>query len=116
VGLVGPHGEEGVDLLKGKRVLALSGIAYPDSFSSLLRKCEMEIVGEAIFPDHHRYRPGDLSSIKAKSRGVDWIVTTEKDMLKLRRLDIDDLPIRSLRIEMKIWEEEAFFERVISLF
>ncbi len=114
--LVGPHGEEKLDLLKGKKVLALSGIANPDSFSSLLRKCEMEIVSEVIFPDHHFYEPKDLSSIKAKSKGVDWIVTTEKDMLKLRRLGIDDLPIRSLRIKTKIWEEEAFFNRVISLF
>jgi tetraacyldisaccharide 4'-kinase len=116
VSLVGPHGEEELDLPKGKKVLALSGIANPDSFSSLLRKCGMEIVSEVIFPDHHLYHPKDLSSIKEKSKGVDWIVTTEKDMLKLRRLSIDDLPIRSLRIEMKIWEEEAFFERVISLF
>jgi hypothetical protein len=37
-------------------------------------------------------------------------------MLKLRGLGIHDLPIRSLRIEMKIWEEEPFFKRVISLF
>jgi len=31
-------------------------------------------------------------------------------------LGADDLPIRALRIEMKIWEEEAFFKRIISLF
>jgi tetraacyldisaccharide-1-P 4'-kinase len=76
----------------------------------------MEIASEAIFPDHHFYLPKDLSFIKEKSKGVDWIVTTEKDMLKLRTLGIDHLPIRSLRIEMKIWEEEAFFKKVISLF
>jgi len=115
--LVDPKGEqEELYALKGKKILALSGIANPNYFSSLLRKCEMEIVSEAIFPDHHFYIPKDLSSIKEKSKGVDWIVTTEKDMLKLRTLGIDHLPIRSLRIEMKIWEEEEFFKRVISLF
>jgi tetraacyldisaccharide 4'-kinase len=115
--LVDPKGkQEELRSLKGKKILALSGIANPDSFSSLLRKCEMEIVSEAIFPDHHSYAPKDLCSIKEKSKGVDWIVTTEKDMLKLRTLGIEDLPIRSLRIEMKIWEEEAFFKRIISLF
>ena len=108
--------EEELDSLKGKKILALSGIAHPDSFSSLLRRCGAEIANEAIFPDHHLYLPRDLSSVKEKSKGIDWIVTTEKDMLKLRRLGMGDLPIRSLRIEMKIWEEEAFFERVISLF
>jgi tetraacyldisaccharide 4'-kinase len=115
--LVDPQGEEQeLVSLKGKKILALSGIAHPDSFASLLRKCGTEIVGEAIFPDHHLYRPKDLSSIKEQSKGVDWIVTTEKDMLKLRGLGIDRLPIRSLRIEMRIWEEEAFFKRIISLF
>jgi tetraacyldisaccharide 4'-kinase len=108
--------EEALDSLEGRKILALSGIAQPDSFSSLLRKCGAEVVSEAIFPDHHFYLPGDLSSIKEKSKGVDRIVTTEKDMLKLRRLGMGNLPIRSLRIEMKIWEEEAFFKRVISLF
>jgi tetraacyldisaccharide 4'-kinase len=115
--LVDSKGEqEELNSLTGKKILALSGIANPDSFSSLLRKCEMEIASEAIFPDHHFYLPKDLSFIKEKSKGVDWIVTTEKDMLKLRTLGIDHLPIRSLRIEMKIWEEEAFFKKVISLF
>jgi len=115
--LVDPKGEqEELYALKGKKILALSGIANPNDFSSLLRKCEMEIVSEAIFPDHHFYMSKDLSSIKEKSKGVDWIVTTEKDMLKLRTLGIDHLPIRSLRIEMKIWEEEAFLKRIISLF
>ena len=115
--LVDPEGnQEALRSLKGKKILALSGIANPDSFSSLLRKCGMEIVSEAIFPDHHSYIPKDLSTIKEKSKGADWIVTTEKDMLKLRTLGIGPLPIRSLRIEMKIWEEEDFFRRVISLF
>jgi tetraacyldisaccharide 4'-kinase len=115
--LVDPQGEEGeVDSLKGKKILALSGIANPHSFSTLLRKCGAEIVSEAIFPDHHFYRAKDLSSIKEKTKGIDWIVTTEKDMLKLRTLGINHLPIRSLRIAMKIWEEEGFLKRIVSLF
>jgi tetraacyldisaccharide 4'-kinase len=117
VSLVDLKGEqEELSSLKEKKILALSGIANPHYFSSLLRKCEMEIVSEAFFPDHHFYLPKDLSSIREKSKGVDWIVTTEKDMLKLRELGIDHLPIRALRIEMKIWEEEAFFKRIVTLF
>jgi len=102
--------------LEGKKILALSGVANPGYFSFLLKKCGMEIVSEAVFPDHHFYTAEDLSSIEERSRGVDFIVTTEKDMLKLQKLGIDHLPLRALRVEMKIWEEEAFFERVISLF
>jgi tetraacyldisaccharide 4'-kinase len=75
----------------------------------------MEIVREAIFPDHHLYTTKDISYIEEKAKGVDCIVTTEKDMVKLKQLNIDLLPIRALHIEIKIWEEE-FFDRIISLF
>jgi tetraacyldisaccharide 4'-kinase len=117
VGLVGPKEEqETLHPLKGKKILALSGIADPSSFSSLLRRCGMEIVREAAFPDHHLYTTQDLSFIEEKSKEADYIVTTEKDMVKLKKLKIDHLPIRALRIEVKIWEEKKFYQRVLEIF
>lgn len=116
-GLIHPDGKvEPLHLFKGKKVLALSGIANPVYFSSLLRKCGMVVAGEMIFPDHHRYTARDLTSILGKVKEADWIVTTEKDMVKLKRLPLDPLPLLSLRIEMKIWEEEDFFKRVMEVF
>jgi tetraacyldisaccharide 4'-kinase len=117
VGLVGPKEEqEGLDSLKGKKILALSGVANPNYFSSMLRKCGMEIVREEIFPDHHLYTTQDLSFIEEKSKRVDCIVTTEKDMVKLKKLNMGLLPIRALRIEMKIWEEKEFYQEVMKVF
>jgi tetraacyldisaccharide 4'-kinase len=117
VSLIDPKEEqEELHSLKGKKILALSGIANPNTFSSLLRKCGMEIVREAIFPDHHLYATKDLSFIKEKSKGVDCIVTTEKDMVKLKKLNIDHLPLRALRIEVKIWEEKEFYQKVLEIF
>ncbi len=108
--------QEGLDHLKGMKVLALSGIAHPRSFSSMLRRCGVKIVGEAIFPDHHLYTGKDVSYIEEKAKGADGIVTTEKDMVKLKLLNIDRLPIRALRISVKIWEEKEFYQRVTEVF
>ncbi len=117
VSLVSPNDdEEELDSLKGRKILALSGIANPVYFSSLLRKCGAEIIGEAVFPDHHPYTPEDLSSVEEKSRRADYIVATEKDMVKLKELGIRHLPIRALRVEMKIWEENEFYQRVMKIF
>jgi tetraacyldisaccharide 4'-kinase len=117
VSLIDPRGEEeDLTSLQGKKVLALSGIANPDYFSFLLKKCEMEIGKEIIFPDHHFYSRGDLAYIVENIKGMDWLVTTEKDMLKLQTLSIGHLPIRALRIEMKIWEEEELFKKIMQLF
>jgi tetraacyldisaccharide 4'-kinase len=117
VSLVGPQEEqEELHSLGGKNILALSGIAHPNDFSSMLRKCGMKILGEAIFPDHHLYTTKDLSYIEDKAKGADAIVTTEKDMVKLKVLNIGHLPMRALRIEMKIREEEEFYKRVVEIF
>jgi tetraacyldisaccharide 4'-kinase len=115
--LISPEGErEELHSMRGKRVLAVSGIANPNYFSSLLKKYGMEILREMIFPDHHLYTTKDLNSIQKKVNKVDLIVTTEKDMVKLMELNISHLPIRALRIEMKIWEEEEFYKRMMEIF
>ncbi len=117
VSLLNPNdSEEELDFLKGRKILALSGVANPVYFSSLLRKCGAEVVGEAIFPDHHFYTPEDLSSVEEKSKRADCVVTTEKDMVKLKQLNIHHLPIRALRVKVKIWEEEEFCQRVMKIF
>jgi tetraacyldisaccharide 4'-kinase len=116
-GLIGPDGEW-VELqrLRGKKALAVSGIANPGYFSLLLRKCGMEIVGEMIFPDHHRFTSKDLIAIEKESKRADWVVTTEKDIEKLRGMRVVHPPLLALRIEMKIWEEEEFYKRVMEIF
>ncbi len=117
VALVSPdEKQEDLGALKGMKILALSGIAHPHSFSSMLRKCGAKIVGEATFPDHHLYTAKDLSRIEEKAGGAEGIVTTEKDMVKLKNLSIDRLPIRALRIKVKIWEEEEFYQRLMEVF
>jgi tetraacyldisaccharide 4'-kinase len=117
LGLISPRGEwEDLDSMKGKEALALSGIVNVDYFTLLLRKCGVKIVSEASFPDHHLFHLKDLVSIEEKIKEVDWIVTTEKDMVKLEKLNLHHLSIRALRIEMKIWEEEDFYKRVMEIF
>jgi tetraacyldisaccharide 4'-kinase len=117
VGLIGPNGEwEEIESLKGKKVLSLSGIADPGHFSYLLERSGMRVAEEVVFPDHHAYGAGDLTSLLKKVNPLEWIVTTEKDMVKLRKLKIEGLPIRALRIEVSLWEEEAFFKKVMEFF
>jgi len=116
-GLIGPDGEwVGLQALKGKKALAVSGIANPAYFSLLLRKCGMEIVREMIFPDHHRFTSNDLLAIEKESREADWTVTTEKDIVKLGKMKIVRPPLLALRIEMKIWEEEEFYKKILEVF
>jgi len=67
--------------LRGKRVVAFAGIANNEQFFESLRAAGADVAEARGFPDHHRYRPGDVPE-------GEIVVTTEKDAVKLDRGDI----------------------------
>jgi tetraacyldisaccharide 4'-kinase len=75
--------------LKGLAAFVFSGIARPDRFEAEVRSLGIRVVGIRRFRDHHRFRSRDLEEIAraARSEGVDVLVTTEKDLVR-----IDDWP------------------------
>jgi len=74
-----------LDVLKGKRVLAFSGIAANEIFFETLRDAGCRLVDGMPYRDHHRYRRSDIRRIRrtADDQQVDIIVTTEKDYYRL---------------------------------
>jgi tetraacyldisaccharide 4'-kinase len=72
--------------VKAKRVVAFSGIGSPGSFEETLRLLELQVDEHLKFADHHRYEPEDLKLIEeaAHRAGADYLVTTEKDLARLR--------------------------------
>ncbi len=93
----------------GARVFAFCGIADPDSFISTLKGQRFVITDWIAFPDHHHYSGRDVKRIREGSRGADLVVTTEKDMVKVKDL-IDLSNLYALEIGMDMDEEEAFRE------
>lgn len=114
---VNPFGEvQELSMMKGRRALVFSGIARPETFSSLLEQVGIEIQKELVFPDHHSYSSSDLERIRREARGVDFVVTTEKDMVKLAHSPLSSMPLLALRIDVRIWEEEEFYRKVMEIF
>ncbi len=71
--------------LRGKRVAAFAGIGNPEAFRRGLLKLGLEVHVWMPFPDHCRYRMRHLEEIrrKAQASGVDAVVTTGKDAVKI---------------------------------
>jgi tetraacyldisaccharide 4'-kinase len=86
--------------LQGKPVLTVSAVGDPDGFERTVALTGANRVGQIVFPDHHHYTPADLRRLKRtlKQTGAEWILTTEKDLVKLEGLGTD-LPIYALPIE-----------------
>ena len=74
------------EIADGTRVLAVAGISKPQSFVDDLRTSGYDVVDLIQVRDHHQYSPRDVSGIadRAASLGVDYVITTEKDLVRLR--------------------------------
>jgi tetraacyldisaccharide 4'-kinase len=108
--------KEKLSFLKGKRVAALSAIACPESFENFLRGLGGEIVYGKHFADHHRYTQQEIIDYinQAKSAGAEIIVTTEKDAVRMPRLDRRDIPSYFLRVEIDILSGQESFDQSIA--
>jgi tetraacyldisaccharide 4'-kinase len=69
----------------GTRVLAVAGIARPESFFNALRSYGYTIVDTVTYPDHHTFTESDLADLNLKlhNHEADYVVTTEKDFVRL---------------------------------
>jgi tetraacyldisaccharide 4'-kinase len=74
--------------LRGKRALAFAGIGDPARFFATLRTSGVGVARTRSFPDHHPLTAHDAASLvaEATSDGL-TLVTTEKDLARLRNAD-----------------------------
>ncbi|MCH2581596.1 MAG: tetraacyldisaccharide 4'-kinase, partial [Planctomycetes bacterium] len=79
--------------LEGKEVCAFCGIGNPDSFELTLGELGIRLAGFKAFRDHHAYDPATVEGLGAwaRERGVDTIVMTQKDAVKIPKdwLDVE---------------------------
>lgn len=86
--------------LAGKRIHAIAGIGNPQRYFATLEALGLDFKRH-IFPDHHRFSPDDLLL-----PDCDVIVMTEKDAVKCRTFNRDDLI--ALRVDAVI--ETSFIQ------
>ena len=94
--------------LASRRILGVCGIANPAGFASSLAELDLAPEETLAFRDHQRYDDRALSRIAraAEASGCSWVVTTEKDAVKLwGRLA---LPVVAVRLAVEIIEPGFF--------
>ena len=93
-----------LDLLKGRKVASLSGIAQNESFEQSLVKLGADLVYSKRFADHHRFTQQEILNAinRSKKRQAEIIITTQKDAVRFPKIDRRDLPFYFMRVEIKI--------------
>jgi tetraacyldisaccharide 4'-kinase len=89
--------------LAGKSVFAFCGIGSPHSFFESLEVLGADVVATQAMEDHVHYGPETVESLKKSlsENKADFAVTTQKDMVKLSKVDLGK-PILALAVAMEI--------------
>ncbi|KPK99712.1 MAG: hypothetical protein AMJ91_06710 [candidate division Zixibacteria bacterium SM23_73_3] len=101
--------------VENKKALAFSGIGNPLSFENSLKQLQVQILKHRIFLDHFPYRKKDVWSLiqEATNLNANFIITTEKDSVRIPLMNQQDIPFYVLKIDLKITRgEEIFLQKV----
>ncbi len=94
---------------------AFSGIGTPLSFIRTLADFKVLVRHAYTLRDHYPYTPEKLMAIvkDAKQRGLSYLVTTEKDEVKLpREMDLE-IPILVLIIKWQVTGGKKLWDKVL---
>jgi tetraacyldisaccharide 4'-kinase len=105
---------QGLEQYNGRRVVAFCGIGNPEAFRRTLTNLGMIVGAFRCFPDHHAYTPADVDTLGTWARqnareGV--VVTTQKDLVKLRLTRLGECELWALRIQLLIHAGEDALDR-----
>jgi len=104
--------------LTGKPVVAVCGIGNPAGFFSLLEQSGFRPCRQKAFPDHHHFASVDIEGIAALAResSAVAIVCTVKDLVKLDRNRIGQIPLYALQTGIEFQSgEEMLRSRILEL-
>ncbi|OGP86960.1 MAG: tetraacyldisaccharide 4'-kinase [Deltaproteobacteria bacterium RBG_13_65_10] len=102
-----------MDFMRHRRVVAMCALAEPRAFTDLLVEEGIEVSDSFAFPDHHVYGPDDVARVRSGARGIEAVVTTEKDAVKLDPAWVrGEPPVFSLVTAVRL-DDETGFERLV---
>lgn len=109
------QGELPVSELIREPIIAFAGIANPTPFKDILQEFNAEVKSFFPFPDHYVYVENDIIYllVQAKQKQCKYLVTTQKDAVKLKKL-LAKFPEQSYRfialdIELEIRNRMELF-------
>ena len=110
-----------LSIVRAKRAILLSSIGDPLYFEETVMGLGADVIEHIKFPDHHDYRKRDIERVTARcdERHFDFMITTEKDIVKLNRLGlfIGSYKVLTLAVEMRILSgKENLIDRLHSLY
>ncbi len=102
--------------LKGIKAICVAGVASPESFFNLVDSFGTDILERYSYPDHYFFNKNDVKSLIKEAEELEAIIlTTEKDMVKLRK--VTEYPnLLYLGIDVCFWKgEKELKDRILDV-
>lgn len=103
-----------LNIIENKKVLIFSSIANPKVFYKTIEKLSPFYIEERKFEDHHSYTKEEIANFVARSEDFDFMITTEKDIVKLND-EIENLLVLKMEFEIveNVEEEKKGIPNII---
>lgn len=105
-------------ILSGKRVAVVCGIGNPAAFQETVLRLGAEIVESICLTDHADFDAATMARIEhqiVRAGQIDFVLCTQKDLVKIRTDRIASIPLFCVLIETEIEESEplvALLEKI----
>ena len=101
---------------KDRPIAGFCGIGNPEAFRQTLVKLGLSVVAWRTFPDHHPYSLGDVEALRTWARQLSAetiLVTTQKDLVKIRLDRLGDKELWALHIQMHLTSGQEALEGLL---
>ena len=98
-----------------ERPIVFCGIAHPKKFLLQLKLAGIELVGEAVFRDHHLYSQQDVRDLlkMREESQAGGFVTTEKDAINLGEKMALLNPVAVIPVKMELTDDSAALDTIL---
>jgi tetraacyldisaccharide 4'-kinase len=105
-----------LDILRDAPVAAFCGIGNPEAFRRTLIDLGTIPTSFRVYPDHHRYGREDVEELRRWAGDLPAgtaIVTTQKDLVKLRLSSLGDRPLWCLPVRLRVESGREVLDRLL---
>jgi len=103
-----------VSALAGRPLAAFCGLGNPEGFRRTLQQLGATLTDFRTYPDHHAYTRTDVEELRSWARQQPTecvVVTTQKDLVKLRLNRLAEHELWALRIQLAFTAGQDWFDR-----
>ncbi|MDE6576213.1 MAG: tetraacyldisaccharide 4'-kinase [Opitutales bacterium] len=102
-----------LDAISGKKVALFCGIASPAGFEQLIVRLGAKVIYKKRYLDHHRFSGAELSSIDEHALNADYLITTEKDVVRIPKNYPFHTPLYYVRVDIRFLRNECALRNLL---